>query len=138
MKPIPVTDNSLVIRTDFADEAAWEAIIEAVQQPVGDFPYFADVVFLADADFDGLDKDQLRGLVPEGFPHSYLVVADRVAIASAEHPLLVVDLQDEPGREFRAIPSTVQDIAVNLSISNMDFEDFVVGVGEDGIFRGYD
>jgi hypothetical protein len=48
-------------------------------------------------------------------------------------------LPEEPeyGREFRAIPTAVQSIENNLSIANMDFEDFAEAVDEDGVFRGF-
>jgi hypothetical protein len=37
MKQIPETENSLVLRTDFSNAAAWEAVCKAIQAPVGDF-----------------------------------------------------------------------------------------------------
>ena len=63
--------------------------------------------------------------------------ADRTTFEYPEHPLLVVDLLGEPGRAFRALPEQVQSIENNLSLANMDFEDFADSVGDDGIFRGF-
>jgi hypothetical protein len=40
-------------------------------------------------------------------------------------------------RTFRAVLSTIQSIENNLSLANMDFEDFVNSVGKDGVFRGF-
>jgi hypothetical protein len=51
-----------------------------------------------------------------------------------EHPLLVVDLLKERGR--RAVASQVPSIDNNLSISNMDFEEFAELVDDAGVFRG--
>lgn len=56
----------------------------------------------------------------------------------SQHPLLVIDLYEEPGRFFRAVPSTIQAIQNNLSIANMDFEDFSKHVDSSGILRGFD
>ena len=53
-----------------------------------------------------------------------------------ESPLRIIDLFDEPGREFRAIPSQIQGIENNLSISNMCFYEIAELVDEDGVFRG--
>jgi hypothetical protein len=41
------------------------------------------------------------------------------------------------GREFRTIPSKIQGIENNLSIANMDFEEFANTVDERGVFRGF-
>ncbi|HLF89873.1 MAG TPA: hypothetical protein VI451_13065 [Anaerolineales bacterium] len=46
-------------------------------------------------------------------------------------------MYEEYGREFRAIPSQIQGIENNLSIANMDFEEFADSVDEDGVFRGF-
>lgn len=43
----------------------------------------------------------------------------------------------EPGRTFRALPSEVNGIESNLSIANMDWEDFAESVDDDGVFRGF-
>jgi len=46
-------------------------------------------------------------------------------------------LYEEYGREFCAIPSQIQGIETNLTIANMDFEEFADSVGADGVFRGF-
>jgi hypothetical protein len=48
-----------------------------------------------------------------------------------------VDLYESSGQEFRAVPSRVQSIENNLSIANMDFEEFAEAVDRDGVFRGF-
>ena len=58
-------------------------------------------------------------------------------MAEPDHPLLVLDTRIEPGRSFRALPSQVQSIENNLSIANMDWEDFAGAVDADGVFRGF-
>jgi hypothetical protein len=50
---------------------------------------------------------------------------------------IVVDLYENSGSEFRAIPSMIQGIENNLSIANMDFEEFANAVDESGVFRGF-
>jgi hypothetical protein len=135
MKPIPQTEQPVVLRTDFSDQAAWEAICTAVRQPVDGF--LAYVEFLDDVAYDGLTKDQLLGLLPEDYGQPFIILVDRTATAQPEHPLLVVDLIEDRGREFRAIPSQIQSIENNLSIANMDFEEFADNVDADGVFRGF-
>ncbi|HEV2456541.1 MAG TPA: hypothetical protein VGY98_19925, partial [Verrucomicrobiae bacterium] len=66
-----------------------------------------------------------------------LIVVDQAAIHDPEHPVLIVDLLTERGRTFRALPSCVFEIESNLSIGNMDWEEFVNGVDDTGVYRGF-
>jgi hypothetical protein len=135
MKTIPETENSLVLRTDFSDNSAWESICAAIQEPVGEFRAYVDC--LSDPEFDGLTAEQLTTLIPKG-SRSFAFIVDQVALKHPEHPILVVDLWVEPGRTFRVIPSEMWSVENNLSISNMDFDEFAVLADKDGIFRGLD
>jgi hypothetical protein len=52
--------------------------------------------------------------------------------------MLVIELHEEPGRTFRAIPFQSQSIERNnLSIARMDFSDFADAVDIEGVFRGF-
>jgi uncharacterized protein YbcV (DUF1398 family) len=137
MKQIPNTENALVLRTDFSNQAAWEEICRTIQKPVGIFRFRANVNFLDDAEYADLTKDQLLALIPKENNHTFIIVVDRIAISLPDYPLLIVDLYEGSGREFRAIPSQIQGIENNLSIANMDFEEFAEAVDENGIFRGF-
>jgi hypothetical protein len=57
-------------------------------------------------------------------------------MVDAEHPLLAVDLYDEPGRAFRLPPRWYADVSANLSIANMDFQEFADAADESGTYRG--
>ncbi len=61
-----------------------------------------------------------------------------MALSHAERPVLVLDLESEPGQTFRAIPSQMSAVENNLSIANMDFEEFGDATDPDGIFRVFD
>lgn len=106
-----------------------------VQVPGNEF--YAHVDFLDDITFRGLSKDALVALVPQNYQHSVLFVVDATTVSQEEFPILVVDLHAEKGRSFRAIPSAIQSIENNLSISNMDFFEFANAVEKDGVFRGF-
>lgn len=137
MKQIPETGNAPVLRTDFSDQAAWEEICAEIQRPVGLLRFRANVEFLDDVEYAGMSTNQLLELLPHDYNNSFIIVADQTAISFPEHPLLIVDLYERSGHEFRAIPSTIQSIENNLSIGNMDFEEFAEAVQEDGVFRGF-
>jgi len=137
MKQIPETENALVLRTDFSNQAVWETVTGIIQTPVGIFGFLANVKFLDDLEYAGLTKDQLLELIPKDYSHSFIIVVDRTAISLPDYPLLIVDLYERSGREFRAVPSQIQGIENNLSIANMDFEEFAGAADESGIFRGF-
>lgn len=134
MKPLPRSDMALVIRTDFSDDTAWNAVVAAIRQPVEGF--FAYVEFVDDPAFKDLTIEHLV-TIRDDLSKSYTIVADAVTMRDANHPLLVVDLMEELGRTFRAAPSAIQAIENNLSITNMDFWEFADNVDADGLFRGF-
>jgi hypothetical protein len=135
MKYIPNTDNALVLRTDFSDAAAWEALCAAIEEPVGEFKAYVE--FVSDPVFDSISLEQLLSLVPKDSNHTYMFVVDRMALVQLEHPILVVDLYTEPGRSFRVVPAEVWGIENNLSTANMDFAEFADEADADGVFRGF-
>jgi hypothetical protein len=136
MNRIPIqTESPIVLRTDFSSEPAWKKICAAIRKPVDDLE--ADVEFVDDPEFQGVTKDKLWKLVPKDYYHSFIFIVDSLTIAQPDQPLLVVDLEDKPGREFRTVPSQVGLIGANLSEANMDFEEFAEAVDDGGVFRGF-
>jgi hypothetical protein len=135
MKPIPNTDNTLVLRADFSDDAAWESLCAAIREPVGEFRAYVD--FVSDPAYDGLTPAQLLALSPPGSTHTFVFVVDRIALSHPDRPIQVVDLYTEPGRAFRVIPSEMWSVENNLSIANLNFEEFAESADRDGIFRGF-
>jgi hypothetical protein len=135
LKYIPDTQNALVLRTDFSDESVWELISTAIQEPVGDFQAYVE--FLSDPAYSGLTPEQLMLLVPQESDHTFLFIVDQLSIFHPEHPILVIDLLNEPGRSFRVIPSEMWSVENNLSVANMDFHEFANSVDPDHIFRGF-
>jgi hypothetical protein len=137
MKTIPATENVLVLRTDFSDQAAWLEICAELRKPVGTLHFLAYIDYLNDVEYADITKEQLLKLLPSDYNHSFIIVADQKAMTHPEHPLLIIDLVDTPAREFRAVPSQIQGIQNNLSIANMDFKEFTDAADEDGIFRKF-
>ena len=135
MKRLPEANNSLLLRTDFSDPVGWEAVCAAIREPVGGFKAYVD--FVSDPQYDGMTLEQLLSLIPPALTRTFIFVVDRITLSQPGHPILVVDLYTEPGRTFRVIPSEMPGVENNLSISNMDFEEFAEAVDEDGVFRGF-
>ncbi len=134
MNKIPLTENALIIRTDFSDQRAWEKLKAVVSEP--EEPFLFNMEFLDEREYGGATVEQLMRALPEDYPHVFMVVADKAAMAGPDNPLLVVDLGEERGRKFRAVAAQVPSIDNNLSIGNMGFEEFANLVDESGVFRG--
>lgn len=134
--PQPDDLASLVLRTDFSNDAAWGAVQAAVDgaSEYGLATYVSDLTYagvtvqaLVDADAAACDEEKL----------TYLFLADAVTMTDPEHVLRAVDLYSEPGRTFRVPPRWYPNISANLSIANMDFRDFADAADPSGTYRGW-
>jgi hypothetical protein len=127
---------AFVIRTDFADLRRWRAVRNAIRRPMRDID--TEVQFIEDREYEGASPQDLLPVLHQGnFAHDFVFIVDRTSLESPEYPVVVLDLYDEPGRMFRAIPSQLPNIFANLWLANMDFQDYSNSVGADGVFRGF-
>lgn len=134
--PQPTDLTSLVLRTDFSDEEAWETL-QAVVNASDEYPCATCV---SDPAYAGVG---IQALIDDDSPDDprhvgYLFLADAVTMRDQEHPLLAVDLYDEPGRTFRVSPRWYADVSANLTIANMDFREFADAVDASGTYQGFD
>jgi len=137
---------TLLVRTDFTADEAWSALQATAGTPPGyvleDYPDMeTPLTVVDDRELDGVDWRVVQAAVPvDDQGAAVLFVADSVTFASDERPLLVVDLSDYHKRArppFRCLPSWVFEIDGNLSIANMDFEEYAASVDPDGVFRDF-
>lgn len=84
-----------------------------------------------------MTKEHLLRPGLEGYAHSFIVLVDRTALSMPDFPSLIVGLSEEPGRQFRTIPSEIYAIEANLRPANLSFYEFADNVDEDGVFRGF-
>jgi hypothetical protein len=136
---LPRSGESLVVRTHFGDDEAWRLLCEEIARP-SDEGFTADVEFVNDPAFERFDADALKAAMPANDTVSVLFVADETTLASADHPVLVVDLVEFEGevlRPFRSIPAELWGIESNLNIANMDWSDFADAADSSGVFRGF-
>lgn len=148
------TEATVVVRTDFSDDAAWSAVIEAVSQPIPDLDddFGGNFVPIDEPTLDGLTVETLTAdLEPLGVT-AYVILADARSMSEARSgQVITVDYIDYSpyaredaedfdtffGRTFRCEAKEVGSIEVNLSLANMDFSDFADEVGPDDVFRGF-
>jgi hypothetical protein len=132
---LPETPGALVLRTDFSDDSAWDAVCAAsfAVSPEG---FSASLSFVSDPAFAGLTIGQVADMTSPNF-QTFLFVVDHVTVTDPEMPLAVIDLHDEPGRWFRVVPGRVWSVENNLTLANMFFREFADEADPDGVFRGF-
>ncbi|MEU6292506.1 hypothetical protein [Streptomyces sp. NPDC046988] len=156
MTKLPKSEDTLLIRTDFSDEAAWQALRVAVTTPAedeaddddDDDDFLAMLHIVDEPAYQGLTAQEIVALAPED--DDLLVVADQRAMSDPEMPLLAVHLSepdDEDDDEGDARPGTTDELRVvarelwslenNIAMANMDWEEFVEAADDDGVFRGF-
>lgn len=136
MKKLPTTSRSLLLRTDFADDQAWFRLCRATRKPnkEGFTAYFN---YIDDIAYEGLTIEEIVDTAAKGEARTYICVADHITLTDAEQLILVVDCYDRLGQVFRVTPSEVWSVENNLSIANMDFQEFVSSCDNKGVFRGF-
>nr|WP_181396580.1 hypothetical protein [Streptomyces sp. FT05W] len=151
MKNLPDTDETLLIRTDYSDQAAWQALLRAVTTPNKN-GFLANVHVVDDVAYSDLTTEQAVSVARAR--GDLLIVADTTALTGPEMPLLAVlpfdededddydedeDDDDETKQEhgeLRVIAAELWSIENNISLANMDWEDFV-NAAHEGVFRGF-
>jgi hypothetical protein len=132
-------DVALIVRTDFSDDAAWEAIRVAVitgTENSGDLGPPQDsvlpnwFVLVDDRAWENGSEPDLRAALA-GAPDQDFFVADATAMREERHPLMAfasvstLEDEDEDDQEpFRCFPEWVYIIHANLSEANMDFSEY--------------
>ncbi|MFC3991253.1 DUF6924 domain-containing protein [Actinoplanes siamensis] len=144
------SDVSLVIRTDFAHLRQWEEIQTAIAEPQTEDGFTAFVTFIDDRAYESITSSQLVGMVPADVNHAIAFLVDAKTLTHPDLPILVINLYDyvegledqgkgpQYGATFRVVPAEMWSVQNNLTISNMDWEDFAGNVDGDGIFRGFE
>ncbi|WP_353648716.1 hypothetical protein ABLG96_18125 [Nakamurella sp. A5-74] len=147
-------ESSLVVRTDFSDQAAWLRTQTALMQPGrlgedaqddGDEDFGPALTFVDHPRFDGFTAQQFVAEVARmRLSRNHLFFADRRAQIDDDHPVVALDLEKDapggeenaPGRSFRVRAYEVGSVGANLSLINMDFREFADAT-PDGVFRGF-
>ena len=135
--PQPDDLTSLVLRTDFGSEGAWEML----QAAVDCCHQYRQATYVSDQAYAGMTIEALVEIdagADAAEKLAYLFLADAVTMAQVGRPLLAVDLYDEPGRTFRVPARWFADISANLSLANMDFYEFADAVDESGTYQGFE
>jgi hypothetical protein len=135
---LPECQGTLLIRSDYGTPTVWAEFQSRIKEP-NDDGFLACVSVVDEAGWQGVAAGTLLELVPgEHEHHAFVLVADAVTLGSGEFPVLVLGLSGATrGQSFRVVAAALWSVENNLSIANMDFEEFAESVDEDGVFRGF-
>lgn len=136
MPILPKTENSLLVRTSFADEKAWlDALSVVLTENEDGFSAYVEVI--ADNAWENADWERLRETALEAEDQAaVLFVVDHAAL-EPDYPILVVDLDEASRQPFRCVARELWGVANNLNLANMDWEDFAESADTDSVFRGF-
>ena len=141
---------SELVRTDFSDDAAWEQIADEATREYGPDGFRADVSPVSDPQWADASWAVIKAAAETGNSGPIvLFIADSVTFSSADHPVLAVDLSDKilsleefpeiAGRmPFRCVTAALWDVENNLSLANLDWEDYARQLDDDGIYHGFE
>ena len=136
MTGLPSTEASLLVRTDFNDDVAWEAT-KAAALAENDDGFRAYVHVVDDATLGEATWQDLRRAT-RALEHraAVLFIVDRAALAG-DHPIQVVDVSSDSRPPFRCVASELWGVDNNVNAATMDWEDYADNVESDGIYRGF-
>ncbi|MDR3106733.1 MAG: hypothetical protein LBU05_00830 [Bifidobacteriaceae bacterium] len=137
MAELPSSHNSLLVRTDFEDDAAWLELRAEVEEP-GVEGFAANLEAVNDPAWESAHWSDLRDAVLTETPHAeVLFVVDTDALRP-DYPVQVVDLSGDGRDPFRCVASDLWSVDANLNLANMDWEEFTDACDREGVFRGFD
>jgi hypothetical protein len=136
VRSLPESDIYLLVRTWFGDETAWRQL-QAVIDEGSDEGFSANVEYVDDRTWDGFSVTALEAVHPNresGWDVMY--VADQRAVTEPAHPLLVVRVGSTVDAPFRCRADLLYEIDANLSLANLDWDDFASDMDESGVYGG--
>jgi hypothetical protein len=137
MLSLPSSESSLLVRTDFSDDAAWQRVRSAALAESID-GVRAYVTVIDEPAYDGASWEDVHQAAMAGGEHAaVLFIADHSA-RGEDHPIQVLDLSRESRAPFRCIARELWSVDNNLNIANMGWEEFADNTDADGVFRGFD
>jgi hypothetical protein len=97
MPKIPMTESAAVVRTDFVNASHWSNLKSIAEAPPE--PFFPNLSFVDDVALKAKRPEDIIGMLPCDYPHTFIILADAISFRSADFPCLVMDLKKEADRQ---------------------------------------
>lgn len=144
-----VDDATLVVRTDYSDDDAWQIVVELLTAPQQPDDYEPVNYFVDDPAWQGANVDEVLAVAPDAGGVVFIADAETMLepyALLAANTVTRADCEDDDefdyemefGREFRLLPAGVRDVSANLFVANMDFPEFAAMAQNDptGRYQG--
>jgi hypothetical protein len=131
------TKDVMLLRVDYSNDEKWKRLKEEISTPDPHYGFLANITIYENTKFDNLPLEIILPKLSKKYIHPIILIADQITFNDDETTILCVDLKESPGQYLRVIPSELWGIENNLSICNMDFQDFADCQDENGVFRGF-
>lgn len=136
MKVLPLVQGPLLVRTDFSDPTAWQALLAVVNAP-DERGMHPNACIIDDPDFGDLTAvqvlEQASGRLPE-----LLVVADKTAVTAPDMPLLVIFRPGTPDHDgLRVVARQLAAVTNSTFRSSNDWDALGDAADDEGVFRGF-
>jgi hypothetical protein len=127
-------DSTPLLRSDPTRPDRWTALLARIATPnaYGFLPY---VTVLEDPALIGLTEEQIRDLPRVTSAERFVLIADELTLSDDDFPILVVDLSGENRPSFRVTAACLWSVQNNLSLANMDWEEFSESTDAAGVYR---
>ena len=125
----------VLVRTSFTSPAAWDAVVRGFTTPSPD-GFLPNVGVVDDRAFEGMSAASVLAGLPDGH-RSVVFIADEVTETSEELLVMAIRPAITPMQSFRLSPAEAWSVENNLTLANMDWEDFMRATGPDGVFWGF-
>ncbi len=136
-EPFANPDASLLIRTDFTDDAAWKRLSDLVQKPDPDEGFCAGFVCVDDPEIGAMPIEALAQHVRTELGRRAVFIADSTAMSAPDFAIVCVDTHSASLPMFRVTPAEIWGPENSLRLGNIDFAEFAAAVDSDGVFRGF-
>lgn len=134
VRELPASERPLLLRTAYGDEPSWRLLCELIERENEEgFKAFVEPV--SDPAFEGAVTDILKVLNRGRYRYSFLFLADEETLTGSEHLVLAVHLDSSNSARFRIPVADLWAAENNLSLANLDFDDFVQAADEKGVYR---
>ena len=124
-----------LLRTDHTRPDRWAALLACIETPTKQ-GFRAYVAVLTDPKLEGMTEQEIRRLPRANDAERFVLVADGLAQADDDFPILVMDMSGEGRPSFRVACKCLWAVQNNLSLANMDWEEFSAATDPDGVYRG--
>ena len=132
--PTPDLDTALLVRTDFTDDARWDAARAAAGAETEE-GFSAGLAPVDDSSWADASVDDLRSAALAAGGEAAVLFAVDAAASAGDFPILVIDLEGS-NPAFRCVAAELWSVENNLNVGNMDWAEFADHVDADGIYRG--